>query len=125
MKELINIIEVYPITSLPGDFSFSDIGSGSLPSHRLVSDGFSFEPQLDESSAGILYNCDKEITVDTVDNSTYKKLCIPTSAIILFRDTTGNKIFIGTKEIPAKVYLSAYLQKTKFTIKCKMLKSPY
>lgn len=125
MKELSQLVEIYPISELPHNFTPSDIGSKTLKAYPFLVDHFTFEPTQEESPAGILYNCNKELTADLPEDQSHKKFKVPVSSIIRYRDTLGNNILVGSRELPAKVTINPNLTRIHIIIKCNMLHSPY
>lgn len=119
MKEFSQIIRVVPISVLPDTFS----GSATEildKGYQFHADHFVLDPRQAESSGGVLYNCDQE---HVIDNPEVKVLATPTSSLVLY--SAGNDyILVGTKEIPARVFIQSHLNRSRLIIKCNMLNSP-
>lgn len=119
MKEFSQVIRVIPISLLPVNFS----GSATEildKGYQFHADQFVLDPRQSESGAGVLYNCDQE---HIIDNPEVKVLSTPTSSIVLY-SAGDNYILVGTKEIPARVFIQPHLNRSKLIIKCNMLYSP-
>lgn len=113
MKELSVVIQVTPIGTMAKEkYEF------------MAADYFSFNPKTNESSAGISYNCNQEIYIDTPSVSDMRDFSIPRSVIVTFRDSSDRNYRIGTTEIPATVHISPLLNSALLTLKCTMLASP-
>ncbi len=112
MKELSIIISVTPV------------GKMNKGNYTFISDPFSFSPVIESTSAGNLFNCDKDITIELPDRDTIKEFQPGRSAIVSFRDTSGRAITIGTQEMPATLSISPNLNSATLILKCKMLHSP-
>lgn len=125
MKELSQIIELFPISELPEDFNLLHITEDWLPGYQVRADDFILDPKPEYSEAGIIFNCDKELTIDTPDEKTIKSFPYYVSSIIRLKDTSGRNIILGSREMPARVIISPSLQKSRLLIQCKMLKSPF
>lgn len=125
MKELSGIIEIYPISELPSNFSNSELESEKYKKYVFHANELAIEPILEESSGGVIYNCDQDIVGDIINDQAIHQLKIRTSCIIKLQDTAGKNIILGTYYIPATVLLIPYLQRYKLSIKCNMLISPY
>lgn len=119
MKEFSQVIRVVPISVLPDNFSGSAteiLGRG----YQFHADQFVLDPRQSESSGGVMYNCDREHIIDNPDK---KVLGTPTSALIIY-SIGDDYILVGTKEIPARVFIQPHLNRSRLIIKCNMLNSP-
>lgn len=119
MKEFSQVIRVVPISELPDDYSGSAteiVDKG----YRFHADQFILDPRQTESSGGVLYNCDQE---HIIDNPEKKLFLTPTSSLVIY-SAGDDYIMVGTKEIPARVFIQPHLIRSRLIIKCNMLESP-
>lgn len=119
MKEFSQVVRVVPISVLPDNYSGTateilDRG------YQFHADHFVLDPRQSESSGGVLYNCDQE---HIIDNPATRILVTPTSSIVIY-SAGDDYILIGTKEVPARVFIQPHLNRSRLIIKCNMLKSP-
>ncbi len=112
MRELSVQIKVYPISL-----------SSENP-YRFTADEFTFDPVLENSEAGMCYNCNKDLIVELPTKEILASFSSGRFAIVEFTDTRNRKVRIGTNKIPAIVYLSPNLNSATLKIECKMLNSP-
>ena len=92
--------------------------------YRFLADPFSFTPSITDSVSGKLFDCSKDITIETPDVDTLREFSTARSAIYLC-DSLEKNIAIGTDDIPALVSISANLNSATLKISCKMLYSPF
>lgn len=125
MKELSGVIEIYPLSGLSANLSYTDLVSGRFEKFDFHASALNLEITPTESNGGTLYNCDKDIVVDYMDQKDISRLRLRTSCIIRLKTMEGNDIFLGTFNIPATVLVTPNLQRYRLSIKCNMLESPY
>ncbi|MCC8187144.1 MAG: hypothetical protein LIP08_06445 [Bacteroides sp.] len=125
MKELSIQVEIYPTLEFSASHIETSLNTGLISGYKLSADTFTFDPAVEESQAGAFYNCNKDLIIDTPDSSICNRFKHPISSIVRFRDTEGNNILIGTRELPAKVMIAPAHQRSRLKINCKMIKSPY
>ncbi len=112
MKELSIHIQVYPLSSTRRD------------AYRFEADEFDFSPSVEESDAGCLFNCDKDVTVTTPAADVMADFSIPLPAIVEFSDTEGRKYRVGCPQIPALVSVAPNLNSSTLRIRCGMVRPP-
>lgn len=93
--------------------------------YRFLSDPFSFTPSITDSVSGNLFDCSKDITIETPDVDTLREFSTARSAIVYLCDSSEKNIAIGTDDIPALVSISANLNTATLKISSKMLHSPF
>lgn len=124
MKEFSNIISVYPITELatsnPKPWEGDIIGT-----HSFQADDFVLDPTNTSTAAGFLFDCNKEIPIETPSASEISCFSYPVKSIVVLRDTSGMKYTIGTPRIPATIFIQKGLQKSRLFLVAKMLESPF
>lgn len=111
MKELSTVILVHHII-LNRDYKF-------------LSDKFNLNPTSLDSDAGQLFDCSLSPVVELPDKNTMVTFTRPQSCIVTITDSQGDNYKIGSKDIPAKVSLSPYLNSATLTISCKQSTSPF
>lgn len=113
MKELSIVLKVKPVRKMKKE------------EYVFFADSFSLVPSNTDSASGRLFDCSKDITIETPDIDTLKEFECERYAIIHFRDSSENDIAIGTEDIPALVSITANLNTATLKISCKMLRSPF
>lgn len=113
MKELSIILRVRPLKKMREE------------EYLFLADSFSFVPSVTDSASGKLFDCSKEITIESPNVDTLQEFSFPRYAIIYLRDSSGRDIAIGSSNIPALVSISANLNSSTLSISCKMLHSPF
>lgn len=113
MKELSIILRVKPVRKMKKE------------EYRFFADPFSFAPAIADSTSGKLFDCSKDITIETPDVDTLREFSISRYAVVYLRDSSEKNITIGSDEIPALVSISANLNTATLKISCKMLHSPF
>lgn len=93
--------------------------------YRFLADPFSFAPSIADSVSGKLFDCSKDITIETPDVDTLREFSTSRSAIVYLRDSLEKDIAIGTDDIPALVSIAANLNTATLKISSKMLHSPF
>ena len=78
-----------------------------------------------DSFSGRLFDCSKNITIETPDIDTLKEFECERYAVIYFRDSSEKCFAIGTEDVPALVSIFANLNTSTLKISCKMLHSPF
>jgi hypothetical protein len=101
------------------------IGRMKKEEYHFLADPFSFVPTIAESASGKLFDCSKDITIETPDVDTLREFSTVRSAIVYLRDSSESDVVIGTNDIPALVSISANLNTATLKISCKMLSSPF
>lgn len=98
---------------------------------QFLADEFTFEPSATEDNGGIYWDCSKTFVVDMPDSEALKELKVPRKAIVNLTALAPKKsaagsymVYLGTEQVPARVYLSPYLNKAQLVVNCKMLKNP-
>lgn len=113
MLEFSNLIKVTP-TSIDNPHTY-----------EFVADSFSFTPQITDNDAGNFWNCDKTIIIECPEPAIRNFFAIERSAIVTLRTSNRRSLYIGTKEIPARVQISSNINSSNLIIKCKMLVDPF
>lgn len=113
MKELSVVLRVRPVRKM------------RQAEYRFFADSFSFVPSVEDSDPGRLFDCSKDITIETPPADILREFSVPRSAVVCLRDSSGEEISIGTDDIPATVFISANLNTSTLKISCKMLHSPF
>lgn len=113
MKELSVIIRVKPVRIMKKE------------EYVFFADSFSFVPTCADSASGRLFDCSKNITIETPDIDTLKEFEYERYAVIYFRDSSEKCFAIGTEDVPALVSIFANLNTSTLKISCKMLHSPF
>lgn len=113
MKELSIIILITPVTNM------------RKSNYAFIADPFTFAPIIEKSSAGNLFNCNQDITIECPDDTTVNEFHSGRYVIVSFRDTSGQTINVGTQEIPATITIFPNLNSATLKIECKMLRSPF
>lgn len=113
MKELSVIIRVKPVRRMKKD------------EYVFFADSFSFVPTHADSASGRLFDCSKNITIETPDIDTLKEFECERYAVIYLRDSSEKCFVIGTENVPALVSIFANLNTSTLKISCKMLHSPF
>lgn len=113
MKELSITLRVKPI------------GKMKKKEYHFLADPFSFIPTIADSASGKLFDCSKDLTIETPNVDTLREFSTSRFAIIYLRDSSEKDIMIGTEDIPALVSISANLNTATLKISCKMLHSPF
>lgn len=113
MKELSIIITVTPI------------GKMRQSSYKFLADSFTFTPAVENSSAGTIYNCSKDFTIELPGKDALTDFSYARNCTVRFRDSEGKWIELGTPDIPAVVSMCPYLTSASLKIECKMLHSPF
>ncbi len=111
MKELSTVVSVHHII-LNRDYKF-------------LSDKFILNPTSSDSDAGQLFDCSISPVVELPDQNTMLTFTRPQSCIVSLTDSQGNNYKIGSKDIPAKVSISPYLNSATLTVSCKQSTSPF
>jgi len=111
MKELSTVIEVTHLRS--GDVK------------KILAEQFTFAATVEETEAGIYFNCSKDISIEKVDQYTCDMFSTPQSCIVKFKDNNNQFYVIGEKNMPAKVFINNLLNGGTLSIKCKMLTNPF
>lgn len=111
MREFLSTIAVSPIYHSELPFVFN-------------ADTFSFEPTSSDEDGGLIFNCDHVFVVDTPDNDTLSFFSQPRSVIVTLKDSSQKLHHIGTADVPARVILQPYLNRTRLYMSCKMLRNP-
>lgn len=113
MKELSVLVFVIPF------------GNTRKDRYAFLADSFDFIPVPENSSAGIAYNCNKDIIIDRPEKEVIKEFASGLSARVVFTDSRENQYAIGDKDIPAIVSINPNLNSATLKIECKMIHSPY
>lgn len=113
MNELSIVLKVNPVGKMKKD------------EYQFLADPFSLVPTIADSASGKLFDCSKDIVIETPETDVLREFSCARFAIVRLRDSSENDIVIGTKEIPALVSISANLNNSTLKISCKMLNSPY
>ena len=93
--------------------------------YRFLADPFSFTPSITDSVSGKLFDCSKDITIETPDVDTLREFSTARSVIVYLCDSSEKNIAIGTDDIPALVSISANLNTATLKISSKVLQSPF
>lgn len=101
------------------------IGKMKKEEYHFLADPFSFVPSISDSISGKLFDCSKDITIETPDADTLREFSSARFAIVYLHDSLDKSIAIGTEVIPALVSISANLNSSTLKISCKMLQSPF
>lgn len=113
MKELSIIISAIPVTNM------------KKSNYTFIADPFTFTPAIEKSSAGNLFNCNKDIIIESPDRDIMNEFHPGRYAIVTFRDTSDQTITVGTQEMPATITICPNLNSAILKIECKMLRSPF
>lgn len=101
------------------------IGTGRQNNYKFLANPFTFTPTLENSSAGTLYNCNKDIVVDLPDKDALADFSYARKSTVTFCDSSGKDIVLGSSDVPAMVTLNPYLSSATLKIECKMPYSPF
>lgn len=92
--------------------------------YGFMCEEFDFDPTPEESNAGIIYNCDKDIVIEKPSSDVLKEFMTAKDSIVEISDTKGKHYRIGNNQIPAYVSIVPHLNTATLKIRCKMLFSP-
>lgn len=125
MKELSSVISIYPVSELttgnprPWDNEIKGV-------HSFLSiDDFTIDPQIEDSDAGIIFNCGKVINISTPTDAELSRFSTYVKSVIIIKDTEGNKYEIGSETLPGMVLIQAGIQRSRLHIQAKTLINPF
>ena len=104
---------------------FVSLGGMKKDSYFFMADSFTFTPAVSDAASGRLFDCSKDITIETPSPSTQQEFSITRSGILFLKDSTDQLFRIGSDEIPASISIIPNLNSSTLKISCKMLTSPY
>lgn len=113
MKELSIIISITPVTKMKKD------------KYTFIADPFTFTPSVEKSSAGNLFNCNQDITIECPNDDIINEFHLGRYAIVSLQDTSTRAIVVGTQDMPATITICPNLNSATLKIECKMLCSPF
>jgi hypothetical protein len=90
----------------------------------FYADRFDFVPVKSESASGILYKCDKDFVIEKPKDPVCREFSRPVPCLLQLSDSKGNKIKVGTENIPALAEITPHLNTATLSVKCSMLHSP-
>lgn len=126
MKQLCNSLEIFLVSDIQSIEDTTVNLKDGRASYRFFTDDFELDLSDDSSDPGLLYGISQDIVADKPTSLDKGIFHYVRSAVILFNSVPGNKkIRVGSVELPAKVTLSAQLNKVNIHIEAKMEESPF
>ena len=90
----------------------------------LHADHFDFEPVSGNDAGGQYWDCSRDFIVDRPSDYIRWLLRYARIGSVSISDSQGNVYTIGSIELPARIHLSAHLDKCRLHVSCKMLVNP-
>lgn len=113
MKEFVNKIQI----------QLNNNSESGVPI-KLFVDDFKFMPTLENHNAGILYNCDLTLYLETPSEDVVSLLKREKTGVVTLFDSDMKGYNLGSDSIPAKIHLVEHLTKSTLFIKCYMIHNP-
>lgn len=118
MRELGQHIRLLPVVTTAA-------GTSTEGSFDLMADQpFQLEPTFATDDAGLSWNCDRHIVIDTPDAQVLRRFSRERPCVVRLWDSDGHTHDVGTPLIPALAMIAPGLQTATLSIRCEMLSSP-
>lgn len=126
MREISNAITLYHLADIE---SIQDgrpvLKQGTHPAQLEATSEITLEPKVQNNDAGTLYNIQEEISIDQTPTDIRNRYRTLQPVIARFLLTDLSELWIGTREIPARVSITGHLQRDQLILEAKCLSSPF
>jgi hypothetical protein len=125
MKEFCNRFIIYLVSDIQKIENNRVVLKADRAGLSLDSDDLYFEPAGETSDAGRLYSIDTTVVIDKLPSVVSNRFKADRSVVIEVHCNNNNDVYlIGSMEYPAKVSITAQLNKDELKIHSKSLQSP-